>query len=111
MKLGWIIGVLFLVVGMNGCISGVRSPVLPPIGVIFSDIGSPVDITFAGTMIGDQQGTARAYSILYLFAFGDCSVDAATRNGGIKEVHQIDCKFMNFFLFFSRYETVVTGSG
>jgi hypothetical protein len=67
--------------------------------------GYPVGLLYTGTQIphamdrneisgpgktGDKRGEACATGILFLAAFGDASVDAAKKIGGITEVHSVE---------------------
>lgn len=37
-------------------------------------------------------GAATCTGLLWAFAFGDCSVDTAMRNGGVSRVHHVDAR-------------------
>ncbi|HZM00978.1 MAG TPA: TRL domain-containing protein [Planctomycetota bacterium] len=39
------------------------------------------------------EGRSESYSFLYLFAYGDASLDAAIRDGGLRRVHHVDWEY------------------
>jgi hypothetical protein len=92
--------------GAAGC---VNSPVVPPYGSFFNFTAAPVDIAFDQNGVGPRVGKAKARSILYLFSFGDASVAAAARDGGISVVDHVDCQILNVLFFYASYETIVRG--
>jgi len=89
-----------------GCYS---APVMPPTGLIFMNVEAPVSPAVAGQPMGARTGRASASSILGLFAWGDASVAAAVRNGGIVEPQHIDYEFFNILLIYQKFTTVVHG--
>ena len=58
--------------------------------------------------VGNKTGTATAVNILGFFAFGDASVVAAAKNGGITNIKTIDHTATSF-IFFGSFSTTVTG--
>lgn len=89
-----------------GCYS---APVMPPSGLIYMNVDAPVSPAVAGKPIGSRTGKASASSLLGLFAWGDASVEAAVRDGGIVEPQHIDYEFFNFLLLYQKFTTVVHG--
>jgi hypothetical protein len=61
-----------------------RATILAPV----MDLKAPLALgdTSAGS---SKVGTAEAQGVI-LFAFGDCSIEAAMKNGGIKRIHHVD---------------------
>jgi hypothetical protein len=67
----------------------------------------------AVTANGDEalkKGTSSCNSVLALFAFGDCSVDEAAKDGGITEIHHVDWDARNFLGIYGTYELTVYGN-
>jgi hypothetical protein len=54
-------------------------------------------------------GSSSCIAILGLVAVGDCSDEAARRNGGITKVNSVSHKSTSLYVFFSNYEVIVTG--
>ena len=84
-----------------------------PAGVIFTNVRSPAQNLAVATdaAFGSQKhGTSSAGALFGLFAFGDASVDAAMKAGGITKVHHVDHQ-VNFFLFgiWRQNKTIVYG--
>ena len=67
-----------------------------PIGVLYNATTMPHELDKAevagAPKSGDRSGEACATGILGLVAFGDASIDAAKKNGQIKEVHSVEYK-------------------
>lgn len=99
---------LALGLALSGCVR-IASPVVPPIGTIYNQTAFPVDITYGPNEIGSQSGTAKACSVLNLVAWGDCSVEAAANNGGLKQVDHIDASLFNILGVYQEYETTAFG--
>ncbi|GEM_PF-220674 len=94
---------------MTGGCTMLRSPVVPYVGSGFNSTTFPVDIAFDQTEIGTRAGRSSAQTILGLISWGDASVAAAARNGGIKQIDHIDAKLFNILVIYVQYETVVYG--
>lgn len=77
-----------------------------PNGVVFTDTTVPLSGNAAGST---KQGTAVCTGILAVAAFGDCSVEAAARNGGITQVQSVDAKIFNILGLYTTYTTIVKG--
>lgn len=93
---------------LSGCVA-VKSPVVPPIGTLYNQTAFPVDITYGPNEIGSQSGSAKACSILSLVAWGDCSVETAAKNGGLKQVDHVDASLFNVLGVYQVYETTAFG--
>ncbi|UCE84817.1 MAG: hypothetical protein JSU66_10690 [Deltaproteobacteria bacterium] len=98
----------------------VRAPVIPPQGLLYSDIKAPV--TAGGTDFGTRRGTATSFQIglpplpvaglasgLDLFAWGDASSEAAAAAGGIQQVDHVDYRLEVFLFVYRRFTTEVYG--
>ena len=103
MMSGWVL-VLFLFV--SGCIS---APVVPPIGLIYTGYTAPLDLDQSGTPVSQKEGRASTYSVLGLVAWGDGSVEAAARSGGIQTIESADYEYFHVLGVFHRYTTIVYG--
>ncbi|MEE9425164.1 MAG: TRL-like family protein [Methylococcales bacterium] len=79
-----------------------------PVGGAFTDVTLPVQVTDEnGT--SSKQGTSSCVSYAAMVALGDCSIDAAKRDGGITEVHHMDWKANSILGIIGRYELTVYG--
>ena len=82
------------------------APVMPPAGVIFSNIEAP--LAPAGNP-GSRKGEASCSAVLGIIAWGDCSVKAAAEAGGISMVKHTDYEFFNVLIVYQQFTTVVYG--
>ena len=57
----------------------------------------------------EKTGTATCTSVLGMFAFGDCSVDAAKKDGKITKVSSVSHESKNIAFFQITYKTIVKG--
>lgn len=79
-------------------------------GCAYVDTRTPFDMDLDRTELGSKVGTAEAYSILWLVAWGDASYAAAAENGNIKVLRHADQEtFAVFFGLFTRWRVVVYG--
>lgn len=83
---------------LSGCLINVRGPALAT--------PTKMDATRM-----DLKGEATCYGILWTgISWGDCSVDAAMKNGNLNKVHHVDSQFTNIlFGVYGHYTTVVHG--
>ncbi len=59
---------------------------------------------------GVKEGMATCKAMFFLlFAWGDCSVETAMKNGDISELHQVNQKVVGVPLIFAKLHTVVKG--
>ncbi|GIX42426.1 MAG: hypothetical protein KatS3mg129_2159 [Leptospiraceae bacterium] len=92
------ISILGLVVGCGGTFYGPQGLFTKTtIGVYGSDLNS------------SKEGKSCAFSILSLVALGDASLQTAAKNGGIKNIKQVDYENLNIIGIYSRLCTVVRG--
>jgi hypothetical protein len=102
---------------LSSCTSFYVAPVVPqtsaalpvPRVIAFGDYSAPLDVTFDRTGVDARHGRASTVTVFNLFSYGDASVEAAARQGGIGVVTQIDHEFFNVFGLYVKYTTVVTG--
>lgn len=100
-------GVL-LALGLGAC--NMDGP-YAPYGWIYSEVKGPGRYyrVEQGMGPGSKSGGAEAMGILGLIAMGDCSVEKAAQNGGIKKIHTIDYKYFNVLGILYKWNTQVTG--
>ncbi|MCX6125120.1 MAG: TRL-like family protein [Proteobacteria bacterium] len=78
-------------------------------GIIYHDVKGPNDVVL-GKQAGTKKGNACATNILGYVAFGDASIAAAKKNGGITEVSVVDYSSSNIIGVYGTTCTVVHGS-
>lgn len=86
-------------------LSGCASPL--PVGILYTGVSLPVAAGEKASAV--KTGTAECRSYLGLIARGDCSVGAAMRNGGVRNVGYVDYKADNILGVFGTYTTTVYG--
>ena len=91
---------------LQGCL---RAPVVPPIGVAFSEFNAPLDHDFDETAVSQRKGVSESISILGLVALGDASTAAAAKQGGLSRIDHADYEYYNVVGVYQRYRTVVYG--
>ncbi len=104
-RIASVAAVLGCTFALCGCL---LSPVVPPTGAIYSDIGAPQSLG-PRAELGSKTGEASSTAILGMVSFGDCGVTAAAKNGGISKVHHTDYTFFNVLGIYQKYTTVVYG--
>jgi hypothetical protein len=98
--------VLVAAIGATAILSGCASN--QPHGGAFTDLTLPVQVTNEnGT--SSKQGKSSCVSYAAMVAMGDCSIEAAKRDGGITEVHHMDWKVNSILGIIGRYELTVYG--
>jgi hypothetical protein len=102
-RLKKVIGAVVLATMVAGC---TVAPVMPPRGIVFSDQKAPL---FAGRETGTKEGQAAAYCVLFLFAWGDASIEQAAKSGGITQIKHTDYRLFNVLGIFQQYTTIVRG--
>lgn len=100
--------IVILCAALSGC-AGVFAPVVPPTGMLFTQISAPIDTDMEETTLGSKQGKASTACVLGLVAFGDGSVYTAARDGNISRIDHVDYSFLNVLYLFSMYTTIVYG--
>ena len=79
-------------------------------GCAYLHTKTPFDTDVANTDLGGKTGTAEAYSILWLVAWGDASYAAAARNGDIKVLKHADQETLSvLFGLYARWRVIVYG--
>ncbi|MBN1902319.1 TRL-like family protein [Candidatus Sumerlaeota bacterium] len=103
------ISLVILSLALTGCMT-YSAPVIPPSGLIFQNSKAPMDINIEKTEIGMKTGTSNSISILGLIAFGDCSIKAASQNGGVNAIDHADYEYFNILGIYQRFTTIVYGN-
>ena len=76
----------------------------------YVDVRTPYDTNLNRTQLGSKTGTAEAYSLFWLVAWGDASYAAAARNGNITILRHADQEVQQvLFGLFTRWRIVVYG--
>jgi len=79
-------------------------------GCAFVDVKTPYDSDLNQTELGSKKGTAEAYSLFWLVAWGDASYARAAENGGITVLRSADQEiFQILFGLYTRWRVVVYG--
>ncbi|MBI1920511.1 MAG: hypothetical protein HYS23_05435 [Geobacter sp.] len=78
----------------------------PIAGTIFTDVRGGVGVT--GNSGAKKVGTATCKGILG-FAAGDCSIEAAMKNGNITKIHHVDSDTKNVLGIYAEYTVKVFG--
>lgn len=98
---------LFLMVAVAGCYT---APVMPPLGGIYSDYSAPLTTEFNGQeAVPQKEGQSASYSILGLFAWGDCSVRTAAAVGGLYSVSYCDYRYHNVLGVYQEFTIIARG--
>ena len=97
---------IVLIVSLVSC---VVAPVVPPLGAIFSDVKAPMDIDFNQTAAPSKSGEAMMTSILGAVSWGDCSINAAAKDGGLSTIDSADYKYYNILGVYQTFTTIVHG--
>ncbi|KAF0221283.1 MAG: hypothetical protein FD174_421 [Geobacteraceae bacterium] len=88
---------------LGGCATGMKAPI---IGGIYTNTTGPEMAT--SNIAGSKTGTSTCEAILGI-ATGDCSIETAMKNGGIKKIHFVDSKVKNVLGIYVEYTTKVHG--
>ena len=84
--------------------------ILVTAGCAYVNTKTPFDTDLNQTELGAKTGQAEAYSVLWLFAWGDASYAAAARNGDIHVLKHADQEiFQVLFGIYTRWRVIVYG--
>jgi hypothetical protein len=79
-------------------------------GCVYTHVTMPYSTELNKTELGQKQGEASFYSMLWLFAWGDAGAATAARNGGISTLMHMDREFHSvLFGIYTRTSTIVYG--
>lgn len=93
-----------LTVGVAGCLS---APFQPPSGMV-SVTKAPLS-TEGNWEVGSKKGEASSFSILGLYASGDCSIATAARNGGLRKIGHVDYEYVNIVGIWQKATVIAYG--
>jgi hypothetical protein len=99
-----IIGGLALATLMGGCIV---APFQPPMGIV-SVVKAPLS-TEGNFNAGSKSGEASVVSILGIVSTGDCSIDAAVKDGGLSKVNHLDYDYLNILGIYQKVTVIAYG--
>lgn len=103
-KLGLLFATCAIAIVVTGCLS---APFTPPLG-LYSEISAPLS-TEGPITLGSKTGEATAKSILGIVAIGDCSINTAAKNGGLKTIRHVDYRYKNILGVVQETTVVVYG--
>jgi hypothetical protein len=104
-----IIPIAILAILLSGCVSSPSSPVVGMMLTNTTHSGFGSGGIIDSNIKANKFGKSTCVSIMSSFAFGDCSINAAKKNGDITKVNSIEYISTNLFYFFSSYTTIVKG--
>jgi hypothetical protein len=102
MKRFWLV----FAVGAVGMLMGCAT--MMPMGGLYTRVKLPMTAT-SNSGASSKTGEAQCISVLSLIAVGDCSIDAAKKNGGITKVNNVDWDTMNILGIYGSYKVIVSG--
>ncbi len=88
---------------LAGCATGAA----PVTGFMFTDVKGPMSAP--GNANPSQVGMSSCYSLFGMVAVGDASINAASRNGNISNIHHVDFQTLGIMGVFTKFTTVVYG--
>ncbi|MEE8143681.1 MAG: TRL-like family protein [Planctomycetota bacterium] len=95
-----------VLVSVSGCY---LAPVIPPTGLIFSDIKAPISIGGSNKELGSKMGSGYSESILGAVSWGDCSIASAAKKAGITRIHHVGYEYFNVIGAYQKFTVVVYG--
>ena len=79
-------------------------------GCLYSNVTAPLTTDMNRTGVGNKEGRASAYSVLWLVSWGDAGAAAAARNGGLTTINHMDVQIRNvLFGLYTKETTIVYG--
>jgi len=111
------IALLLAATGLAACSAyTTRAPVIPPRGLLYTDVHAPLKIEMNETKLGAKHGEAkvRYLSLWFLFplldgAWGDAAIAQAASNGDIKTVRHADYELLNVLGVYNEFTVYVYG--
>ena len=97
-----------LPVFLGGCVvGGVVAPFQPPMGVV-SIVQAPLS-TEGNFSAGSKKGESSAKCIMGIVSVGDCSIDAAAKNGGLQKINHLDYEYLNIIGVYQKTTVIAYG--
>jgi TRL-like protein family len=97
---------LVFTMGMAAMLIGCA--MLVPMGNIYTGVKLPMAAT-GNSGVSTKTGEATCVSVLAVVATGDCSIEAAKKNGGITKVNSVDWEVKNVLGIYGTYKVIVSG--
>jgi hypothetical protein len=101
----------------SGCaVNTYRAPLRLPVGLLYTDVRAPLMVDFNQTPACTEQGSASSLCFQdwlltgIAVAWDDCSVEAAARAGGLREVAYADYELHTVLGFFGRMTVTAYGT-
>ena len=92
-----------LIAGLAGCVG-----IEPPLAAI-TNIKYPHQQAVTDGVLGSKTGESGITTIFIFGSFGDASVVAAAKKGGISKIKTIDHRYFTVLGIIQKYSTIVTG--
>jgi hypothetical protein len=80
-----------------------------PLGAIITDVELPIAVT-AAKVSSSKTGEASCISYVGMVAKGDCSIEAAKKNGNITTVTSVDWHYDSILGIINNYKVTVHGN-
>ncbi|MGR6034091.1 MAG: TRL domain-containing protein [Candidatus Nitrosoglobus sp.] len=93
------------IIGASATLAGCAT--VYPVGAFYTNVKLPMQVTDNTNEF--KKGEATCQSILSLVATGDCSIEAAKENGGIRKVSHVDWDVENILGIMGTYKVTVYG--
>ncbi len=81
---------------------------LVPMGNVYTGVKLPMAVT-GNSGVSTKTGEATCVSVLAVVATGDCSIEAAKKNGGITKVNYVDWEVKSILGIYGTYKVIVSG--
>ena len=80
-------------------------------GCVYTKVKVPLDTDTYKTQLGSKIGESHAYSVAWVFSWGDAGTAAAAKNGGLTTINHLDTEyFVILFGLYSRLTTIAYGN-
>ena len=100
---------ILAVLAFTALLGGCAATVSPVTGFWYTNVNGPITATGAPEE-ATRVGRASATSVLGVIATGDASIQAAARNGGIREIHHVDFESQSYIGVLAEFTVVVYGN-
>lgn len=77
-------------------------------GALYTETNAPLAVGAAGS--ASKEGTSLCTNVLGLVATGDCSVEAAAKQGHISQIRSVDRKTYSILGLYTTATTIVRGN-
>ena len=100
---------LVLLAGSGMLFTGCVSVSSPATGAFYTGTKSALMTT--GETLDESKKKVREATCKAILgvAVGDCSIETAAKNGGIKKIHHVDSESFNVLWIYGEYKVIVTG--